>query len=64
MTTTPIDPRSRVQDAARDAVTARMRADVDLLAAAAEWAIRHPATVSRHGLLRRPARQPPVSSLS
>ncbi len=44
MTTTPLDPRSRVLDAARDAVAARMRADVDLLAAAAEWALLHPAT--------------------
>ena len=44
MTTTPLDPRSRVLDAAKAAVTARMRADVDLLVAAAEWAVRHPAT--------------------
>jgi hypothetical protein len=44
MTTTPLDPRSRVLDAAKDAVAARMRADVDLLVAAAEWAVIHPAT--------------------
>jgi len=44
MTTTPLDPRPRILDAARDAVVARMRADVALLAAAAEWAVLHPAT--------------------
>ena len=44
MTTTPLDPRSRVLDAARDAVAARLQADVDLLVAAAEWAVMHPAT--------------------
>ena len=44
MTTTPLDPRSRVLDAAKDAVAARMRAEVDLLVAAAEWAVQHPAT--------------------
>jgi hypothetical protein len=44
MTTTPLDPRSRVLDAARDAVRARMRADADLLAAAADWALLHPVT--------------------
>ena len=44
MTTTPLDPRSRVLDAAKDAVAARMRADVDLLVAAAEWAVQQPAT--------------------
>ena len=44
MTTTPLDPRSRVLDAAKDAVAARRRADVDLLVAAAEWAVQHPAT--------------------
>ena len=44
MTTTPLDPRSRVLDAAKAAVAARMRADVDLLVAAAQWAVQHPAT--------------------
>ena len=44
MTTTPLDPRSRVLDAAKDAVAARLQADVDLLVAAAEWAVLHPAT--------------------
>ncbi len=42
MTTTSLDPRSRVLEAAKDAVTARMQADADLLAAAAEWALLHP----------------------
>ena len=42
MTTTPTDPRSRVLDAARGAVAARMRAEADLLAAAAQWALLHP----------------------
>jgi hypothetical protein len=44
MTTTPVDPRSRVLDAAQVAVAARMRADAALLVAAAEWAVMHPAT--------------------
>ena len=44
MTTTPLDPRTRVLDAAKDAVLARMRADRDLLVSAAEWAVLHPAT--------------------
>jgi hypothetical protein len=44
MTTTPLDPRTRVLDAATDAVAARMRADVALLVAAAEWCVLHPAT--------------------
>jgi hypothetical protein len=42
MTTTPTDPRAAVLGAARAAVTARMRADADLLAAAAQWALLHP----------------------
>ena len=46
MTTTPLDPRSRVLDAAKGAVAARRQAEVDLLAAAAEWAVIHPATVA------------------
>jgi hypothetical protein len=44
MTTTPLDPRSRVLEAAKAAVAARMQADADLLVAAAEWAVQHPAT--------------------
>ncbi len=44
MTTTPLDPRSRVLDAATGAVAARAAADVALLVAAAEWALLHPAT--------------------
>jgi hypothetical protein len=44
MTTTPLDHRSRVLDAAKQAVRARMQADADLLAAATEWALAHPAT--------------------
>jgi hypothetical protein len=44
MTTTPLDPRIGVLDAARDAVAARMRAEVGLLVAAREWAGLHPAT--------------------
>jgi hypothetical protein len=44
VTTTSLDPRWRVLDAAREAVAARAAADVDLLVAAAEWAVLHPAT--------------------
>src|SRR5215207_7584882 len=44
MTSTPLDPRSRVLDAAKDAVAARMAADVALMVAAADWALIHPAT--------------------
>ena len=44
MTTTPLDPRTRVLDAAKDAVAARMSADVALLVAATDWALMHPAT--------------------
>jgi hypothetical protein len=42
MTSTPLDPRVRVLDAAKQAVEARMRAEADLLAAAAQWALMHP----------------------
>jgi hypothetical protein len=44
MTTTPLDSRMRVLDAAKDAVAARMAADMALLVAAADWEVRHPAT--------------------
>lgn len=44
MTTSSLDPRAQVLDAARAAVEARMRADVALLVAAADWAVMHPAT--------------------
>lgn len=44
MTTTELDPRTRVLDAAKDALAARMRADVALLVAACDWAVLHPAT--------------------
>jgi hypothetical protein len=42
MTTTPLSPRVRVLEAAKDAVARRMRADADLLATAADWALLHP----------------------
>ena len=44
MITTPVDSRLRVLEAAKDAVAARMAADVALLVAASEWAVMHPAT--------------------
>ena len=42
MTMTPLSPRVRVLEAAKDAVARRMRADADLLATAADWALLHP----------------------
>jgi hypothetical protein len=44
MTITPLDARFGVLDAARSAVAARMRAEVDLLVEAAKWGLLHPAT--------------------